>query len=76
MMAILQISLSVYVTCSYFSRVRELDVEIVGVSNALRTMEINEMEASEREEQLSSKLNEMVQRYNEVNQLFTTKQNA
>ena len=49
-----------------YSQVRELEAEVIEVGQNLRTMEISETEASEREDQFSGRLNEMQQRYNEV----------
>ena len=53
-----------------YSQVRELEAEVIEVGQNLRTMEISETEASEREDQFSGRLNEMQQRYNEVYMLI------
>ena len=43
-----------------------MDIEVVELGNNLRTMEISETQASERETQYTTKLHEMSQRYQEV----------
>ena len=43
-----------------------MDIEVVEVGNNLRTMEVSETQASERETQYTNKLHEMSQRYQEV----------
>jgi len=47
---------------------KRLEVEVVDVGNSLRSMEVSETQASEREVQYTNKLNEMSQRYREVSQ--------
>jgi len=46
--------------------VKGLETEVVQVGNSLRTMEVSEVQASDREESYTSKLNEMSSRYQEA----------
>lgn len=48
------------------SHMKSLEVEVIDLGNNLRSLEVSETQASEREAQYTNKLNEMSQRYREV----------